>query len=241
MRSVAGFAAACIAVASMVCNSCAIAEATADGAALDHVLLFSGTDLWRNGGFMHGGLLWSPRGLTNEGFTLKLLMAGGAYRYRSGAAEITGGMGLAALMPGWRVMTGGLEVLVYAGPELQFHRLWPDDPGNRLRRSHGGARAGIDIWTEPSDRTMLALSFSGSTIGPNYWTRVAFGWRVLDAAWIGPETGALGDMTYRQFRLGAHVTGLRTKVLEWSAGAGYAADSDRRDGIYGHLGFVMRR
>ena len=32
-------------------------------------LLFSGLDLWRNGGFLHGGMLWSPAGLGQEGFT----------------------------------------------------------------------------------------------------------------------------------------------------------------------------
>src|SRR5438270_11372472 len=38
-------------------------------------LLFGGLDLWRNGGFLHGGVLWSPAGL-GQGFTLKLLFGG---------------------------------------------------------------------------------------------------------------------------------------------------------------------
>ena len=32
-------------------------------------LLFSGVDLWRDGQFLHRGLLWSPHGLDREGFT----------------------------------------------------------------------------------------------------------------------------------------------------------------------------
>jgi hypothetical protein len=39
--------------------------------------LFADTDLWRDGAFANGGLLWSPAGLGQSGFTLKLLLAGG--------------------------------------------------------------------------------------------------------------------------------------------------------------------
>jgi hypothetical protein len=48
-------------------------------------LLFSGGDIWRNGAFSNGGLLWSPGGLDREGFTLKTVLSGGLYRYNSGA------------------------------------------------------------------------------------------------------------------------------------------------------------
>ncbi len=65
-------------------------EAGDDGA---QFLLFSGADLWRDGRFMHGGLLWSPGGLDREGFTLQAVISGGHYRYQSGAlnnATVTG-------------------------------------------------------------------------------------------------------------------------------------------------------
>src|SRR6476661_9192314 len=44
-------------------------------------LLFSTTDLWRHGGFAHGGVLWAPSGLDQEGPVLKLLFGGGIYHY----------------------------------------------------------------------------------------------------------------------------------------------------------------
>jgi hypothetical protein len=50
---------------------------------LNRYLLFAGFDLWRNGGFAHGGLLWSPGGIEREGLTFKLLLAGGLYRYHA--------------------------------------------------------------------------------------------------------------------------------------------------------------
>ena len=83
-----------------VCVSTGPAWAGEDAA---QFLLFSGADLWRDGRFMHGCLLWSPGGLDREGFTLQLIGSGGLYRYRSGAlnnAWVTGAEEEAQLLPG---------------------------------------------------------------------------------------------------------------------------------------------
>ena len=32
-------------------------------------IAFGGTDLWRDGAFLYGGLLWSPGGFGSDGFT----------------------------------------------------------------------------------------------------------------------------------------------------------------------------
>ena len=176
MRIVAGIAAACAAAVSIVCGlDCAFAETEVDGAHVDHFLLFSGVDLWRKGGSAHGGLLWSPDGLAQDGFTLKLLLGGGQYRYLSGSDEITGRHVMGSAMPGWRFTGDHLEIVAYAGVDVQWHRLTPDDPGNALRGTHVGARAGADLWFEPSDAMMLAASVSGSTVGTSFWTRGAIG------------------------------------------------------------------
>ena len=79
-----------------------------------------------------------------------------------------------------------------------------------------------------------------STVGSSYWTRAAARWRLFDV-WLGPELLACGDDTYRQFRFGAHVTSLRMLGYEWSAGAGWVTDSDRRDGVYGRIALLFRR
>jgi hypothetical protein len=215
-----------------------------DAEASPRVMYFSGIDVWRHGAFAHGGLLWSPDGLFREGFTLKVLGATGTYRYMSGGlgdVEVTGQHLLGAFMPGWRFKWDKLELTLFAGLDLQNHRLLPDDPFGRLRGTYAGLRAGADLWYEPLSAMMLAANASVSSIGPNYWTRAATGWRVLDKFWLGPEALALGDLTYQQYRLGAHVTGFKTKRFEWSAGAGWVTDTDRRRGFYGRVGVLMRR
>jgi hypothetical protein len=208
---------------------------------IDRFLLLSGFDLSHNGGSAHGGIVWSPNGLLREGFTLKLLIAGGQYGYHSDGSEIAGHYGLASAMVGWRIQRDRLEVNVFGGPDLQSHRLAPDDPQNRLRGGNVGVRIGSDVWYQPSDRFMANGSVSVSTIGPNFWSRAAIGWYLFERAWIGPEVTAFGGDQYRQLRFGVHATSFRTGAIEWSAGVGFALDSDARNGAYVRLGVLTRR
>lgn len=118
------------------------------------------------------------------------MISGGTYRYVSGAlgnATVTGHELTAQFMPGWRFKRDGLEAKVFAGIDLQHHRLSPDDPSSGLRGTDVGLRVGFDLWLEPSPTTMVAADGAVSTIATNYSARAAVGWRVLDALYTGPE------------------------------------------------------
>jgi cellulose biosynthesis protein BcsS len=216
-------------------------EPESDTEAVAHLLFFSGTDVWRNGGFLHGGFLYAYQGLNQGGPVFKLLFNGGFYRFHAGGSEITGRQVMAAALPGWRWNRPGFELTVFAGLDAQNHRYTPDDTANRLRGTHLGVRGGFDVWCEPFADWMLTGSASLSTVGKSYWTRAASGHRFFDAIWLGPEFLASGDDTYRQLRFGAHVTSLRMGGAEWSAGAGWVTDTDRRDGVYGRVGVLIRK
>ena len=213
-------------------------------ATLPHVLLFSGADLGSYGAFLHGGVLWSPDGLYNSGFTFKMLAGAGSYRYAAGilgSVDVQGRVGLASFMPGWRFKSDGVEITAFAGLDIQDHRQVPFDPFAHLRGTHVGVRAGADLWYEPMRAVMLASNVSVSSIGYGYWTRIAAGMRLIDRFWVGPEALALGDPTYQEYRVGMHLTGLKAGWFEWSAGGGWTMDSDERNGFYGRLGILMRR
>jgi cellulose biosynthesis protein BcsS len=255
MRCGGRIAAACVAaVCGFACfsawaetNDVVPAAPSADDVLLAQptYLLFSSTDLWRHGGFAHGGMLWAPSGLDREGPVLKIMFGGGIYHYTSGAlggADVRGETVAASILPGWRFIHGDLTVTTFLGLDLQRHRLTPDDPSAGLRGDYAGARAGFELWYQPTPMTRLTADASVSTVGPSYNARLAGGWRVFDMFYVGPEAAAFAaDDNYKQIRAGFHLTGLRIGDFEWSAGLGWALDTDERSGFYGKLGVFTRR
>ena len=227
---------------------CCVGVAAAPARAADdeetRVLLFSGRDLWRNGAFAYGGLLMAPGGIDQDGFNLKLVLSGGLYRYNAGSLggeRVIGVETVAQVMPGWRGKRGDLEFKFFFGLDAESHRLWPDDPANRLRGRSNGLRMIGEFWYEPTPTTMAAGDASLSSIATNHTLRLAFGWRVLDQFYFGPETQYFGSDGYRHIRIGGHFTALKTGANEWLAAGGWARDSDGHSSPYVRLGTVMRR
>lgn len=223
------------------CNS----PASADSDDVRRAIFFSGGELWRHGLFGHSGAIWSPAGLDKEGFTLKLLLGGGQYRYVSGALgnqSVVGEQAMTFILPGWRFQRERLTVSVFAGVDAQYHRFIPDDPSNSLRGIRIGVRGGLDAWFEPAPHAMVGADASISSVGPSYSARLAFGWQLPGFFYIGPEiSGFAQGSDYSQFRIGVHMTALKTHHLEWSAGFGWAFDSDERGSLYGRLGVLVRK
>ena len=113
--------AATVVAATLVvsCVGVAIGPARAGDGDDARLILFSGSDIWRDGAFAHGGLLWSPGGLDRDGFTFKALISGGLYRYKAGdlGGESVLGTELAGqLLPGWRIKRGKFETKVFFRP-----------------------------------------------------------------------------------------------------------------------------
>ena len=154
--------------------------------------------------------------------------------------------------PGWRFRRGDLFVTVFAGLDLQRHKLTPDDPTAGLRGNYLGFKAAVELWYQPTATTMIAGDASASTVGPSYSSRLAYGWRLLDKFYVGPEVAAFNSNgNYWQYRAGVHITGLKYSNFsrtyaqwlnwEWSGGFGVARDSDHRQSLYLRLGVSMRQ
>jgi len=101
VRGLWGFGATLIATIAAFCT--VAARAGTVGPDNPSFLLFARTDLWRDGAFANGGLLWSPAGLDQGDFTgtLKLLLAGGQYIYPSNGLrmDVDGNMVSASAYP----------------------------------------------------------------------------------------------------------------------------------------------
>jgi hypothetical protein len=212
-----------------------------------HLMLFSGREIWRNGAFAHGGFVVAPSGFDEDGLLLKVMLAGGLYRYDAQdlGARVFGAEWLAQVLPGWRIKRGDAEFKIFMGAEIQNHHLRPDDPANRLRGFSYGLRVAAEFWYEPSAETMIAADISLSSIATSNAARAAYGWRVLDemmgGIYIGPEVQYFGSSGYRHSRVGLHVTSMKTDDTEWSAAAGWARDSAGRSSPYVRLGILKRR
>jgi hypothetical protein len=211
-------------------------------------ILFSGRDLWRNGAFAYGGMLAAPSGFDDDGLLLKLVISSGLYRYNSGflGEEVIGAEWLAQALVGWRIKRYGVETKFFFGPDWERHKLWPDDPGNRLRGIKLGLRMATEFWTEPTANMMLTGELSLSSVATNSTARLATGWRLLedvfeDGVYVGPEVQYFAADGYRHMRFGAHLTGLKTDTYEWSAAVGWARDSDRQSSPYVRLNVMTRR
>jgi hypothetical protein len=230
------------ALAAFVLLCVAPAVADTDGPDAHAFIAFGGTDLWRDGAFLYGGLLWSPNGFGDDGgmpgFTLKLLLASGGYTYPSSGlhTDVDGTLVSASALPGLRMTRDGVTVSLYAGPIAQNYWLMPNDPGSRLRGFYVGGQLAADIWSQPTPTSMIALNGSIASIAAIGTMRVATGWQFSEPFFVGPEVQALWCIDYQQWRVGVHVTSFRFGGAEWTAASGLAVESFGRTGPYLRLG-----
>jgi hypothetical protein len=234
--------------ALLYCCACFPSDPTLAHEDEARALFFSGRDIWRNGAFAYGGLLFAPGGLDRDGVLLKFLLSGGLYRYDAqnlGGQRVLGVEEVVQIMPGWRIKRGDAEFKFFMGPEFQKHRLWPDDPSNRLRGNAYGLRFAAEIWYEPTSDTMMAADAFLSSIATSNSARLAYGWRVfeemLGGIYLGPEIQYFGSDGYKHLRLGAHITSMKAEDTEWSAALGWAMDSSQRSSPYLRLSIMTRR
>jgi len=243
-------AAVLFAVAFLVCGVC-LSAGPGRAADDDEIrnILFNGRDIWRNGAFAYSGVLVAPGGFEQDGFMFKLLLSGGLYRYNAdslGGEEVIGAEALTQALLGFRIKRGNAEMKFFFGPEWQIHRLWPDDPDNRLRGYNFGLRMTGELWHEPTRQTLIAGDISLSSIATSQSARLAFGLRVADSIfngdgfYIGPEMQYFGSDGYGHWRVGGHITSLKTEGTEWSASIGWAQDSDGRASPYLRLSTSSR-
>ncbi len=83
---------------------------------------------------------------------------------------------------------------------------------------------------------MAAVNGSIASIGPTGYLRGALGYRVFDAMFAGPEAAMFWCANFQELEVGGHVTALHFGATEWSAGGGWAMDTDHRSGPYLRVG-----
>jgi Cellulose biosynthesis protein BcsS len=148
-------AAAVLAAAFSVCVCCVSAAPSWAGDDGAQYLLFTGGDLWRNGAFTYGGLLWSPDGLDREGFTLKAVIPATVLAADGSISTIITSYS-ARIADGWRAFDRfclGPEAQMFASDGYRQMRLGAHLTGFKTEDAEWAAAAG---WSDDSDhRTSL--------------------------------------------------------------------------------------
>ena len=205
----------------------------------DKLIYFGGIDATQWGFGAHGAAQWMPRGPSQNGFILRMFISESLERYTDLSGSYKTQIGRAFLLPGYLFRIGKMEAQLLAGPDAEVDFFFQNGRADRSR-ARFGIRGIADLWWEPTPELMVQYALSGTTIDSGYATRIAAGWRLFDAFWVGPEASLSNDFFSRQTRIGLHLTGLRTNDYEWSFAAGHASDSFGREGAYGRFGLMIR-
>jgi Cellulose biosynthesis protein BcsS len=141
---------------------------------------------------------------------------------------------------GYQWVGDGLVVAALAGPEIEGEQL-SDHFTPRVTRPHFGARLHGEIWAHPTQNTLLTgNAIVGTARTPHLWGRASAGYRLWGDVFLGPEASVYSTDTYREWRFGAHVTGVFLGGVSLRLSAGWRGEEDTRDrgayaGISAHI------
>ena len=203
-------------------------------------LVYSGFDFNSQSaytGYLGGN--FAPLGdLQTSGFRFSLFGAAGTYRYDSGSGtSIRGTFETGDFLVGYGFNRDSLSAKFLIGLNVQNHSLSSPDPANPVQGTHAGLKLQGDFYANPTPQTMVFGLGSYSTAFQTYYTEFKGGLELFGVKelYLGPEFIAQGNEQYDQWRVGAHVTGIKYGRAELGFGAGYLQDSRNGPGAYGKV------
>jgi hypothetical protein len=211
------------------------AESRAPRASID--VTFDGTSQAAYSGVVIGTIApFAP--MDRSGFRLRASGIVGAYSYYPSnffLGKVNGVLVGGAFLMGYEWVFKGATVAVFGGAEVLNTSISPNDPNNQAKGTSAGFKIATDFYVTPTDTTMVSGVLSYSTNFNSYYGRVKFGMSLADRIYVGPEFGALGDNFFQQWRIGAHITGLRFGLAQFGGAIGFLNDRVRGGGLYGTL------
>jgi hypothetical protein len=212
--------------------------------AANNVSVFSGFELTSIGSYTGwAGATLAPWGnLDTSGLRIGLFDATGIYSYSTGASsQVRGIFTSADILVGYGANVDSFAMKVSVGLNLQEHRLSGLDPSNPVQGSTVGLKLQADSWVNPTERTMLFGLVSYSTAFRTYYATLKAGYAVIEGqeVFIGPEVIFQGNEHYSQWRLGAHLTGVKTRGIEVGFSGGLLHSTDSGSGAYGKIDLAV--
>ncbi|CAO4141508.1 cellulose biosynthesis protein BcsS [Methylorubrum aminovorans] len=174
---------------------------------------------------------------TVSGARVRVEGVAGTYSYpgQSVGGRVTGYQQEGSLLAGYEWIWRDAALAGYIGFNVRSNQLSIPDPGNPVVGTGVGLKVAGNFYAAPTDRTMVSAYGSYSTKFNAYYSRFRVGYMVADGVYIGPEALFLGDDFFRQYRVGAHLSGLSFGPVQMSLAAGYVQDRVQGTGYYSSI------
>jgi Cellulose biosynthesis protein BcsS len=188
------------------------------------------------------GTIAVDKDLTVSGTRVRVEGLVGTYGYTNSNSEfVTGRQESGAVTMGYEWISRNLSYSLYLGLIGQDNTLSIPDPKNPVVGGGLGIKTSAEVYYKPNARTMLSAYTSFSTVHGAYYMRLKGGWLVSDGIYAGPELSFLGDDFSGQWRMGAHLTGVKLGSMQLGLSGGIMSDRVLGTGGYaildGRLGF----
>ena len=196
-------------------------------------VLFSSTDAGSSG-FLTVGAKRTLAGSLDESGPVALASIGAG-----GSPERMGlpGLGDATFRPavqasalaGYQWALGRTFLSLFAGPELDRDR-FSSAGGPAREATRIGARVHGEIWMHPTDETLVTGTAIAGTARGHLWTRASAGYKVWRDVFVGPEASLYRTDGYREWRVGAHATGLQLGRFTFRLSTGWRREDSSPKG-----------
>jgi opacity protein-like surface antigen len=190
-------------------------------------------------------MLWGPGGLDNSGFRVRLATVDGAYsflQFTNFGPRIYGNSEEGVGEIGYEFVQGSTSLLLMTGVNyLTSSSSMPQNPSNPVPGTAFGSKSLIELYSTPTDKTMVEAEGNYATTFGEYYEQFKTGYAALGPEiYIGPEAIFLGSQTYNQYRLGGFVSGIKIGKFELGFSGGYLKDRAQGSGYFVGTDFYAR-
>jgi Cellulose biosynthesis protein BcsS len=147
------------------------------------------------------------------------------------------------LLAGYGFQFDRWSLLLLAGPSFLWSSQIPGDSSPPSSKSKVGAKAGISIYGNPTNDSLVYAQASYSSASDAYYAQAKYGrafWPSMPHLFVGPEISAAGRAIdfnsiatgFQEWRAGAFISGLMLGPLLVGVSAGYLNDRQQGSGAY---------
>jgi hypothetical protein len=202
-----------------------------------HTVLFGSLDAGRSAFVNVGAKRTLTGSLDRPGFVAMETNGIGLTRERFGSDPAIKVMRVtteASALLGYQWTANGIYAALFAGPELHQEQLTIAAAAGRWSEPRIGFRGQAELWANPTRNTLFTATVVAGTTRASLWARSSAGIRIWRELYVGPEAVLYVTDSYRETKVGLHLTGIDLGIVHLRVSAGMQTQSATR-GAAGYL------